>query len=115
MLTTKHDRHDTWNPETTYVVGHQRPDTDAIASALGFAWYLTAIGRENVQAARAGQPGQQAIFALRKFGLSSPQLLAGVAPTFGHAVIRQPYVRPTDPLPAAMMRVAAGDRVMGHF
>ncbi len=112
MLTTKHDRHDTWNPETTYVVGHQRPDTDAIASALGFAWYLTAIGRENVQAARAGQPGQQAIFALRKFGLSSPQLLAGVAPTFGHAVIRQPYVRPTDPLPAAMMRVAAGDRVI---
>lgn len=106
------DRHDTWNPDITYVIGHQRPDTDAIAAALGFAWHLTAIGRENVQAARAGQPGQQAVFALKKFGLSHPYLLAGVAPTFGHAAVRQPYVRPTDTLPEAMMRVAEGERVV---
>ena len=67
----------------TYVIGHQRPDTDAIASALGYAWFLTAAGEANVMAARAGQPGEQAIFALKRFEQTAPTLLSGVAPTFG--------------------------------
>ncbi len=112
MPTTK-ERLDSWDPEVIYVVGHQRPDTDAIASALGFAWYLSQIEPENdIQAARAGQPGKQALFALKRFELANPLFLAGVAPTFGHAAIRQTSVRPTDGIPAAMMRVAEGDRVI---
>lgn len=112
-MPTIRERLDSWDPEVIYVVGHQRPDTDAIASALGFAWYLSQIEPENdIQAARAGQPGKQALFALKRFELANPLFLAGVAPTFGHAAIRQTSVRPTDGIPAAMMRVAEGDRVI---
>ena len=91
MVTTK-DRHDRWDPKMTYVIGHRRPDTDAIASALGYAWYLREIGQENIMAARAGQPGEQAMFALKRFELQPPLLLTGVAPTFGHAAKPQPSV-----------------------
>jgi manganese-dependent inorganic pyrophosphatase len=111
-MPTPKDRHDPWAPELLYVVGHQRPDTDAIASALGYAWYLNAIGQENARAARAGQPGEQAQFALKRFEQAAPRLLTGVAPTFGHAAISQPSVSPDAPLPAAMVRVAEGDRVI---
>jgi manganese-dependent inorganic pyrophosphatase len=103
---------DRWDTNRTYVIGHQRPDTDAIASALGYAWYLNAIGQENVTAARAGQPGEQALFALKRFEQPAPMLLAGVAPTFGHIAAPQPSVLPDAPLPAAMARVAEGDRVV---
>lgn len=105
------DRGDRWDPETTYVIGHQRPDTDAIASALGYAWFLNQIGKK-VTAARAGQPGEQALFALNRFSMSPPLLLTGVAPTFGHCARPQGVVAPDAPLPAAMARVAEGDRVV---
>ncbi len=106
------EKYETWSPDVTYVIGHQRPDTDAIASALGYAWYLTETGHANIQAARCGQPNEQAQFALKRFEATAPRLLAGVAPTFHHAAISQPTVKPTDPLPAAMLRVAEGDRVI---
>jgi manganese-dependent inorganic pyrophosphatase len=106
------ERYERWNPDTIYVIGHQRPDTDAIASALGYAWYLNETSGENFSAARAGQHGEQAQYALRRFEMNAPQLLTGVAPTFGHAARTQPYVKPEDPLPAAMLRVAEGDRVI---
>ncbi len=105
------ERLDRWDPDTTYVIGHQRPDTDAIASALGYAWYLSQTG-QRVTAARAGQPGEQAIFALERFEVAAPYLLTGVAPTFGHCARPQASVSPTAPLPAAMARVAEGDRVI---
>ena len=106
------DRTDRWDPSKTYVIGHQRPDTDSIASALGYAWFLERTGDDSVVAARAGQPGEQAIYALKRFEQSSPTLLTGVAPTFGHVASMQPFVRPDDPLPVAMARVAEGDRVV---
>ena len=106
------ERTDAWDPKMTYVIGHQRPDTDAIASALGYAWYLSAAGEPNVVAARAGQPGEQAVFALKRFEQTSPHLLSGVAPTFGHVAQEQSYVLPESPLPFAMQRVAEGARVI---
>lgn len=110
--TAPKEKYETWNPDVTYVIGHQRPDTDAIASALGYAWYLTETGHANIQAARCGQPNEQAQFALKRFEATAPRLLAGVAPTFHHVAVSQPSVKPTDPLPAAMLRVAEGDRVI---
>jgi len=106
------ERSDRWDPNRVYVIGHQRPDTDAIASALGYAWFLKSTGMENVVAARAGQPGEQAVFALKRFEQPPPTLVTGVAPTFAHVATMQPFVRPDDPLPAAMARVAEGDRVV---
>ncbi len=106
------DGHEPWEPGTTYVIGHQRPDTDAIAAALGYAWYLSATGHHGVTAVRAGQPGPQAAFALGRFGLTPPRLLAGAAPTWGHAARPQATVAPEAPLSEAMARLAAGERVV---
>lgn len=111
MLVAK-DRSDRWDPSRIYVIGHQRPDTDSIASALGYAWFLAATGQDDVMAARAGQPGEQATYALKRFELASPTLLTGVAPTFGHVATMQTSVKPDDPLPAAMSRIAQGDRIV---
>lgn len=111
-MPTPKDRVDAWDPKMTYVIGHQRPDTDAIASALGYAWYLTSMGETNTVAARAGQPGDQAVFALKRFEQAAPLLLSGVAPTFGHVAQEQAYVLPESPLPYAMQRVAEGARVI---
>jgi manganese-dependent inorganic pyrophosphatase len=106
------DRIDPWEPGVTYVIGHQRPDTDAIASALSYAWYLSETGWENVRAARAGQPVEETAFALDRFGQAPPGLLTGVAPTFGHAAQRQAALNPAAPLSDAMAQLAEGARVV---
>jgi manganese-dependent inorganic pyrophosphatase len=106
------ERYEPWNTGATYVIGHRHPDTDAIASALGYAWYLTATGLEGTTAARAGQPSAQATFALKHFGQDAPRLLSGVAPTFGHVAKTQKSVPPDAPLSAAMALFAHGDRVV---
>lgn len=106
------DRTDTWDPAYTYVIGHQRPDTDSIAAALGYAWLLTETGHKNIIAARAGQPGEQAIFAVTRFEQSLPRLLTGVAPTFAHVVKECTSVLPEAPLSDALARIAAGEQVV---
>lgn len=106
------DRYETWDPETTYVVGHQRPDTDAISSALGYAWFLQQTGEKKVQAIRVGQPVEQTRFALNRFGQTAPRLMTGVAPTFGHVARAQAIVTPMAPLAEAVAHLAAGVRVV---
>jgi manganese-dependent inorganic pyrophosphatase len=108
MPNTISDRTDSWDPAYTYVIGHQRPDTDSIAAALGYAWLLTETGHKNIVASRAGQPGEQALFALNRFEQGLPRLLTGVAPTFAHVVKECESVLPEAPLSEALARIAAG-------
>lgn len=112
------ERHDPWHTDLTYVIGHQRPDTDSIASAIGYAWCLSQ-GQESgegqsdrVVAARAGQVGPQAAFALGYFGLKAPRVLSSAAPTFAHVATQQIPVRPYAPLAEAMSRLAEGERLV---
>ena len=106
------DRYETWDPDTTYVIGHQRPDTDAIGSALGYAWFLQQTGMEKVRAIRAGQPVEQTRFALNRYEQTAPRLLTGVAPTFGHVTRLQVTVAPDAPLSEAVTHLASGMRVV---
>lgn len=106
------DRYETWDPEWTYVIGHQRPDTDAIASALAYAWFLQQSGVEKVRAIRAGQPVEQTRFALNRFNMQAPRLMTGVAPTFGHVARSQVTVGPHAPLAQAVTHLAGGVRVV---
>lgn len=103
------DHYETWDPEITYVIGHRRPDTDAIASALGYAWLLTQSGYEKIRAVRAGQPGEQCTWALQRFSQTPPKLLTAVAPTFGHVAVAQASVLPDAPLSDALARFADDD------
>ncbi len=97
-----------WDPRHLYVVGHLRPDTDAIASAMGYAWYLRAIGQSDAIAARTGLPSTQTRFALRRFGIEAPPLLTDVAPTFRHTLKEVACVRPENPLSDAVVQLGYG-------
>src|SRR5437764_2517341 len=105
-------RPESWESGITYVIGHQRPDTDAVASALGYAWYLTTIGREKTLAARAGPLGPQALFVLERFNIPPPRLLTAVAATFGHAAQPQESVPAAALLSEAVTRIGAGARIV---
>ena len=43
----------------TYVIGHVNPDTDSIASAMGYAWLLRERDGGDFVAARAGHANAQ--------------------------------------------------------
>lgn len=81
-----------------YVVGHLNPDTDAIASAVGYAWFRSARGDGEVIAARAGPINAQTAWVLKRLGLKAPDVLADASPRV-RAVMRQyDSVFPDQPL-----------------
>ncbi|NWF65513.1 MAG: DHH family phosphoesterase [Chloroflexi bacterium] len=77
-----------------YVVGHINPDTDSIASAMGYAWLLRARDAHNTLAARAGALNAQTSWALKTLGLDAPHLLADASPRFESVMQRFDSIRP---------------------
>lgn len=82
----------------TYVIGHVNPDTDSIAAAMGYAWFLHELTGEDFQAARAGPVNPQTIWVLKRLGLESPTLLNDASPRFESVSIRLDTTAPDDPL-----------------
>src|SRR5919112_1053751 len=59
-----------------YVTGHKNPDTDTIASAIGYTEYKNLVDPENhYVAARLGEVNAQTGWALEKSGAEKPRLL----------------------------------------
>jgi manganese-dependent inorganic pyrophosphatase len=106
------DRYDFWDPDITYIIGHQRPDTDSIASALGYAWYLQQSGYDSVRSSRTGQPAEQTLYALKRFDQPLPGLLTAVAPTFWHVAEPRHPVAPEAPLADALAVLAGGEQIV---
>ena len=77
-----------------YVIGHVNPDTDSIASAMGYAWLLRERDGVNAIAARAGALNQQTSFVLKKLGLEAPTLLTDASPRFESVTRRLDTIRP---------------------
>ena len=71
-----------------YVIGHVNPDTDSIASAIGYAWLLRERDNIDAIAARAGAINTQSAWVLKKLELDSPFLLNDASPRF-HSVMRR--------------------------
>ena len=65
-----------------YVIGHINPDTDSIASAMGYAWLLRERDNVNSVAARAGALNPQTAWVLKTLGLDAPFLLTDASPRF---------------------------------
>lgn len=82
----------------TYVVGHVNPDTDAIASAIGYAWLLRT--RDGVEAipARLGPINPQTSWVLDRLDLEPPELLYDASPRFSSVARRLDSVSPDQPL-----------------
>ncbi|MFO7682436.1 MAG: DHH family phosphoesterase [Chloroflexota bacterium] len=81
-----------------YVIGHVNPDTDAIASATGYAWLLRDQQGANVVAARAGQLNPQTTWVLNRLGLEPPMLLPDASPRFESINHRLNTTTPERPL-----------------
>jgi manganese-dependent inorganic pyrophosphatase len=57
-----------------YVTGHKNPDTDTIASAIGYAEYKNLVDSDNnYEAVRLGEANAQTAWALEKSGAEEPR------------------------------------------
>jgi len=67
--------------EKIIVVGHKNPDTDAICSAIGYAYYKNKIDKKHLYIPmRAGELNPETIFALERFSVEVPELLDTLIP-----------------------------------
>jgi manganese-dependent inorganic pyrophosphatase len=81
-----------------YVIGHVNPDTDSIASAVGYAWLLRERDGDEIIAARAGPVNPQTTWVLKRLGLEAPILLTDASPRFESVTRRLDTASPDDPL-----------------
>ena len=70
------------------VIGHRNPDTDAICSALAYAWFLRDQGTADAEAACCGEINARTQFVLAQAGLPPPRLVMDVRPTVGQVARR---------------------------
>lgn len=91
-----------------HVIGHLNPDTDAIASAMGYAWLLRERDGRNAIPARAGAVNPQTAWVLKTVGLEPPPYLADASPRFERIARTLPPVLPDRPLREAWAAAAAG-------
>src|SRR6185295_6672128 len=78
----------------TYVIGHVNPDTDSIASAMGYAWLLRQRDGIETVAARAGALNPQSAWVLKQLSLEPPILLTDASPRFESVMQRLDSIRP---------------------
>ena len=93
---------------SVYVIGHLNPDTDAIASAMGYAWLLRERDGRNAIPARAGAVNPQTAWVLKTVGLEPPPYLADASPRFERIARTLPPVLPDRPLREAWAVASAG-------
>lgn len=88
------------------VIGHRNPDTDAICSALAYAWYLREQGTADAEAACCGEINARTQFALAQARLAPPRLVMDVRPTVGQVAVRNIVsARHDEPLLAVYRRM----------
>jgi manganese-dependent inorganic pyrophosphatase len=88
-------------PDQIFVIGHVNPDTDSIASAMGYAWLLRERDKVNAVAARAGAINPQTAWVLKTLGLEAPILLTDASPRFESVMQRLDSLPPEAQLGAA--------------
>lgn len=84
-----------------YIIGHVNPDTDAIASAMGYAWLLQERDGLNAIPARSGAINRQTSWVLRTLDLEPPLLFNDASPRFESVMRRLDTVTPERPLSEA--------------
>jgi manganese-dependent inorganic pyrophosphatase len=100
-----------------FVVGHRNPDTDAIASAIGYAWVLDTLMPENeraegrrYEARRIGEINPQTAYVLNRFGVESPRLVGDVWARVSEQTETVPTLNSGDSLFAAVQNIAKSRR-----
>ncbi|MGO4937121.1 manganese-dependent inorganic pyrophosphatase [Fundicoccus sp. Sow4_H7] len=60
------------------VFGHKNPDTDTIASAIAFDYYLEKLGYDS-EAVALGEPNEETAYALEHFNIEAPRIIETAA------------------------------------
>ena len=81
--------------QKTYVIGHQHPDTDSIASAIAYAHLLNQIRTGEFIAARCGEINHETKWVLEQAGVEVPLLLESVEPCVADIPFLYPYSAPS--------------------
>ena len=81
-----------------YILGHVNPDTDSIASAIGYAWLLKSRDNADVIAARSGVINQQTSWVLNYLDIEVPFLLSDASPRFESIALPFDTTSPEKPL-----------------
>lgn len=75
--------------EKTYIIGHKHPDSDSIASAIGYAFFKRAKG-EKAEACRLGDINNETAYLLDRFGFEVPRLLTDARKTLAEIELDPP-------------------------
>ncbi len=97
--------------DKVYVVGHVNPDTDSIASAMGYAWCLRERDKVDSVAARLGAYNPQTTWLLKRLELEGPVLMTDASPRFEAVVRRVNSVLPDQPLREAWAIASRADGI----
>ncbi len=65
--------------DTVYIIGHLKPDLDAVVSAYAYQIYRHSRGDFNYTAVRADEVNDVTTWAFKKFGIEIPQMLNDVS------------------------------------
>lgn len=84
--------------DSIFVTGHINPDTDAIASAMGYAWLLRQRDGLDAIASRAGAVNPQTAWVLKRLELEAPFLLTDASPRFESVMRQLDTINPDAPL-----------------
>lgn len=84
-----------------HVIGHVNPDTDSIASAIGYAWLIRERDGIDAIAGRAGAVNSQTAWILKTLGMEAPVLITDASPRFSSVVRRLDTSTPEVPLRVA--------------
>jgi|GEM_PF-4914548 Inorganic pyrophosphatase/exopolyphosphatase len=78
-----------------YCIGHRQPDTDSIASAIGYADFKNRSEPGRYVAARCGELNAESRFALERFGAKEPPVLvASVEPRLSDITYKPVFALP---------------------
>ncbi|MDO5133893.1 MAG: putative manganese-dependent inorganic diphosphatase [Eubacteriales bacterium] len=81
--------------DVIYVTGHQHPDTDSIAAAIGYAFFKRANGVKAIPC-RLGKLGTETKYLLDRFGFEEPMLLKDARVTVGEIDVDEPTTITSD-------------------
>ena len=72
-----------------YVTGHKHPDSDSVASAIGYAFYKRANGIKAIPC-RLGKLSAETKYLLKRFGFEMPMLLEDARYKLGEIDLDEP-------------------------
>jgi len=79
-----------------YLFGHRQPDTDSIASVIGYAELLNNTEPGKYITARCGELNPESRYMLERFGLSEPVLVDSVEPKLSDIAYKPVFSLPQD-------------------